>query len=916
MNVWFRVFYIVLALLPATLHAHTSATSDDITRGLAWLSSQQQADGSFRSNTMAATDWQASTEALQAFASAGQQDHLNTQTLATYLAGLNAPETELLSRRISANLRLGQPFADDLATLALRQNSDGGFGDENGFDSSVYDTLFALQVLANAGNRASPATSAAIGFLLSQQRSDGSFALDSDTASSAYITALTLRAVTPYLYVYNVGESLNKGQEYLYSLSAANGSWQSDWQAALFLLAVVPLTTDVTRYANTLSWLKLQQQGNGSWQDDAFTTALAVQALYLSANISLPTAPDKATVRGRTVDAVSAQPLANVRITTSPLSATDLLSDAQGSFVLNGLEEGSYRLTYEADGYLTASQTLNVKAGQLIDLGDIRLNLAPTSSLVRGVVSDANTGLPVAQALVQVTLAGTTTDTLTAVDGSYQLSSGAGSASLMISASGYHGVSASANLVAGSAAEFSVQLQPDSEPTVPLQLSGRVLDATTGQPLADVQAEQMSNASAVLSGSDGRFTIPSPLAGEQQIMLSRPGYDSVLLSVVVPATGRAALGDILLTASEPVSTTRITGRITDADSGAAIEGAQVSVFGSSTTSDSNGFYQLDGITSLEFVIGANATGYVFGSAPVSLSQPRALTMDIALMPANAGGILVSQVTTGQPAYGAYQRVALSTTLTNLTVRERRLLLYVLITDNNNQILDRFPGADLPALPDTDNAEAWEHYKQHLSDATEVLAPNESRHVELAMSWNSGRQAPGQYRVTIQALDADTSQVLAEAAAALVIEPTQALPSLAAEITPAFALLDSNADLTLGAVLRNASNVPVDASLSWTLADPDNQILSSGRQDLQITPEQTNLQLTLENLQQQISRSGNYPLTLTLDTTATQGTPEAAQLFVPPTVRLQVEQDLTPQQLIPGAERRSQVRILIKGVDGE
>src|SRR5690606_7067803 len=122
----------------------------------------------------------------------------------------------------------------------------------------------------------------------------------------------------------------------------------------------------------------------------------------------------------------SAQRQANVRMTTSPLIAIDLLSDAQGSFVLNGLEEGSYRLTYEADGYLTASQTLNVKAGQLIDLGDIRLNLAPTTSLVRGVVSDANTGLPVAQALVQVTLAGTTTDTLTAVDGSYQLSSGAG----------------------------------------------------------------------------------------------------------------------------------------------------------------------------------------------------------------------------------------------------------------------------------------------------------------------------------------------------------------------------------------------------------------------------------------------------------------------------------------------------------
>src|SRR5690606_37789928 len=82
--------------LPLQATAHSTSSRATTARGLAWRSSQQQAERSFRSNTMAATDWQASTEALQAFANAGQLDHLNTQTLAACLAGLNAHETELL----------------------------------------------------------------------------------------------------------------------------------------------------------------------------------------------------------------------------------------------------------------------------------------------------------------------------------------------------------------------------------------------------------------------------------------------------------------------------------------------------------------------------------------------------------------------------------------------------------------------------------------------------------------------------------------------------------------------------------------------------------------------------------------------------------------------------------------------------
>src|SRR5690606_22309254 len=281
MKQWIKVLLTTSLLtglgLPLQATAHSTNSSDNIDRGLAWLSSQQQADGSFRSNTMAATDWQASTEALQAFASAGQLDHLNTQTLAIYLAGLNAHETELLSRRISANLRLGQPFADDLATLALRQNSDGGFGDENGFDSSVYDTLFALQVLANNSQNNQQQIYYALEYLKGQQQADGSFVREENLGSMA-LTAQTLVSLRPYLFRFDVGSMMSKAQSYLLTQLNNQNSAES-WDTALVLLATSPLTTDPALYQAALDRLRSSQLSDGSWSQDIYSTALAVKAL-------------------------------------------------------------------------------------------------------------------------------------------------------------------------------------------------------------------------------------------------------------------------------------------------------------------------------------------------------------------------------------------------------------------------------------------------------------------------------------------------------------------------------------------------------------------------------------------------------------------------------------------------------------
>ena len=296
---------LVWLLLPMFLYAHQEPASQAIEAGLEWLSHAYD-DGVVTGPDDSALFWQSTGEAATAFSLDNGQALPDLSLIVSRFLSLDLNSAEYFSRAIILALRLGE--AGDSAVLdqlLSRQNPDGGFGDRPGYTSTVYDTAFALHAMAMTGMRTTPESARAVAFLRDSQHADGSFGIDRFNNSTPYLSALAVRALAAYQYVYNISETLERGRNYLLSLSETGSDWPTDWEAAQFLLAVVPGTTNSSLYQGSLNWLKAQQLANGSWQNDVFATALAIQALHLSENIRFPSEPDTATLRGRLVDADS-----------------------------------------------------------------------------------------------------------------------------------------------------------------------------------------------------------------------------------------------------------------------------------------------------------------------------------------------------------------------------------------------------------------------------------------------------------------------------------------------------------------------------------------------------------------------------------------------------------------------------------
>jgi hypothetical protein len=69
------------------------------------------------------------------------------------------------------------------------------------------------------------------------------------------------------------------------------------------------------------------------------------------------------TIEGRVLDLVTGQPLAGAGITTAPPSGA-LVTDADGSFVIEDLPAGNYTITASRNGYRTNTVTVSVREGR------------------------------------------------------------------------------------------------------------------------------------------------------------------------------------------------------------------------------------------------------------------------------------------------------------------------------------------------------------------------------------------------------------------------------------------------------------------------------------------------------------------------------------------------------------------------
>ncbi|GAA0847896.1 hypothetical protein GCM10009113_25030 [Marinobacter szutsaonensis] len=881
---------------------------------LHWLETSQQPLGNVSTPSDISTSFQSTAEALRVFQlleSSGADKQAALEFLRGDLASLT---TEQLSRLLVALAEANQTSNQEKTELLSRQGADSGFGHYAGYDSTPLDTSYALMALQAADSDAL-AAAGALQFLSSVQLPSGAFAVYNDQPS-VMVTALAVKALKAYLYTHNISGVLSQAVDFLYASQNEEGHWGTDWESALALQALIPVTTDVSKYSGAVDYLKSSQSLEGHWGAQVYSTSLSVSALKMLSAIDVPVDPEKAVLAGRLVDSSSGASMSEAAIDVMGTSEDEVAIKPDGSFTVSNLSAGSYVVAYSAPGYLGASQSVTLREGQFANVGTIRLAVAPTTVLVTGVITDSSSGSPIGGVTVTSTAGGATNSTVTGTDGTYRLLSEPGTTVLSAVSSDHYPAAASVDLVAGTQVRFSPSLQPlTEEQPESSSVVGTIVDANS-QSVEGALVVISGGSNTSLTDGAGRFSLSDLNGGEIAVNVSKSGFETIGFSLVVPEKTTVDIGHITLREEEVLPSTSVQGQVIDMVSGLGVAGATVSVGSLNATTDANGFYRITGIPVLEFTVSTNASGYLFSNKDVSLAEHSDLNLDINIRKADLGGVNIVRATTEKSAYGAYEPVLITADVKNETALNQGARFYVRVKDSAGNEIDSFSGVHLPVLDPQSDPEELIHYQEHLDAAVETFLPGEQRSIQLEQWWNTLRVAPGVYTLTVQALDGTTSNLVSESSTTVTVEPTMVLASLDPKGSPGYVLLNNQADVELFAEIHNRSNSNINLEFDYTFLDPEGQVITQGHSQLDLAPEDTNYRQVLTVLPYDFVTSGEYRIVLENVSGATVTRQSEGTVFVPPSIRLRSTQSLNPGEVVPLEGVSVESSIQVEGVDGE
>jgi large repetitive protein len=246
-----------------------------------------------------------------------------------------------------------------------------------------------------------------------------------------------------------------------------------------------------------------------------------------------------AVVRGRVTDAVTGDPILGAAVVTvvsgSGIIIASTLTDQLGNYILNSLPAGDYQIIFSAEGYVTNAVQVSLNAGGVRTLNQA---LQPNPATIRGTVRDADTLLPIEEALIQVFLPDGTFlgSTVTDRNGNYVIKGlPGGEVVINARAAGRQAAARSVLLVRGETATVNFLLEGN-----PASVSGFVTDAATGQPIPQVLVRIYPAGSQVpirstLSDVNGFYILTGLPAGRFIIRFTAPGYPERELEIVLAA---------------------------------------------------------------------------------------------------------------------------------------------------------------------------------------------------------------------------------------------------------------------------------------------------------------------------------------------------------------------------------------------
>jgi large repetitive protein len=885
---------LILFLVPIP----TNAFSPSIENGISWLTAKQNSDGSWGSNAdLAMLD---TSTVLDTFKSLniGSPAYSNGVTWLSSQAPLS---TDFISRKVISLSLAGVDVSADLSMLLTMRSLDGGWGGDADSEGMINDTALALQALKAANYLDQNIISSALGFLLATQNPDGGWGFYPAACptcqadpSNVYMTAMVVSTLQQFAPTTSLVKAINKATDYLVAHQNADGGFGSSqstiYETALAYIALVGVTTDVTILGKAATHLTSTQLADGSWLDDPYVTALAIKALYLAENKPQPPPPpDKGTATGKVIDSSTNALLKDVSVTLESNPGIKTATDQAGNFILANCPPGAQKLIFALPGYAGASASLTITVGTIVDLGSIPLAPNPTTGMVKGQVTEAATGMPLAGVLIDMAGAATVTTT-TAADGTFSfIDVTPGQVTLTASKAGYYAITGSGNVLAGGTLFFNPQLPTTPPVAFTGSLIGRVYDAATDNPIQGASIA-LAGGPSTATGSNGAFAITEIAANTYEITIAAPGYMAQVYQVMIMAGVTIDMQTIYLSPS--AQSTTITGKVTEAETGKAVAGATVTVpeTGATAKTAAVGGYMISGIGLLEFTVTAAATGYNTSARAIKTSAYGMYAVDISLLPSQASEVRVISVVTDKQEYGVNSPVQVTTTLENSGLNATEAFVTA-------DVIDEYGNVVAIIL--------------HSEDSVEIPAGGSSQAV---LMWNTAQSPARGYTVTVQVFRSSDAMLLAEGYTIFMVRPEIQVDATNLVITPQFTHVKKAEPVIVAAWITNWSNIDASLSAEYEVRDPQNALIQSGSKAFSIPAFEFSRKIDIGQFEQIFSSSGAYPVKVNILSQGSVIATGDAMIHVAPAIRIEPSKSLKPDKVLPDGDKRIKIDIQIEGVE--
>ena len=786
-------------------------------------------------------------------------------------------------------------------------NGDSGWGVTEGVESDIKRTALALHALRAANYSDQTVIQSAINYLLSTQNSDGGWGFYQGDESSVYMTAMVSMTLQQFPQTISLATAINKATSYLIAHQNADGGFGSSsstvYETAYAYIALVGVTTDNTVLGNAINYLTTTQQTNGSWNDDPYSTALALRALYLSENKPVPPSPPTTgTATGKVVDASTNQPLGGVSVVLQADPNINTTTDATGNFTLPNITPGSQKINFSLSGYATATATVNITAGSIVNFGTIPLSTSPTTAIIKGTVTDAANGQPLEGAAITVT-GSFSGSTVTGIDGSFIFTNVTpGTVTITASKTGYYSITGTGTIGAGGILFFNPQLSTQPPTATTGNLTGKVFDGSTNKPIQGATIA-FSGGPSTTTDALGVFHIKDITPGTYQVTIPATGYISQIYQVMIIVGVTTDMQTIYLSPA-PLSTT-VTGKVTDASTGNPIAGADVIVVGTtlSAKTDSNGTYTITGINLLEFDLKASAAGYDSLMFIMSTAAYGTYTVDFSLAPSQTGDLKIVSLSTDKQSYTAYSPVSIMAEVRNSGSAPVGGTVIVSMLNEQGQVVDNIQAT----WTDADST-VQSRFEFQPGATTSISIP-----------WETGDILPGAYSILAKVMKGEVvagggAVVVAERVTGFVVDPTQAIASLTLTPLPRFTNLGGAEQISIQADLVNRSNVATELGIAYEWRSPGGLLIKSGTGIISLLPAETTKSVTLETFPYTFAESGEHPITIQILSGPIPVSLIGDVVSVAPGIRIEPSQTITPSTVVPDGDKRIRVNIRLKGVE--